>query len=249
MNIIKKKWLLSLVLVMVLSVVAVGCTDNTEDKVDKVVDDAKESVDDATEDVRKTTYNDIKFTPEEAFELKKEINGIIAGERSGKRVEGFDVGNSPKDVENYDTDIETLILTTSNGTRILKDMDSTVLVGSMVNAKAVGYKSVEIAENEIDVVMAGYKGNFALEDFLAAGEILYWICDRLNNECEISDYAKAAIMASRDYDALKEGFYNCNSGRKLSRLKSKKDIDCCVLKNISENVAIYENNILKLIKD
>lgn len=189
------------------------------------------------------------FTPEEAFELKKEINGIIAGERSGKRVEGFDVGNSPKDVENYDTDIETLILTTSNGTRILKDMNSTVLVGSIVNAKAVGYKSVEIAENEIDVVMAGYKGNFALEDFLAAGEILYWICDRLNNECEISDYAKAAIMASRDYDALKEGFYNCNSGRKLSRLKSKKDIDRCVLKNISENVAIYENNILKLIKD
>lgn len=189
------------------------------------------------------------FTPEEAFELKKEINGIIAGERSGKRVEGFDVGNSPKDVENYDTDIETLILTTSNGTRILKDMNSTVLVGSMVNAKAVGYKSVEIAENEIDVVMAGYKGNFALEDFLAAGEILYWVCDRLNNECEISDYAKAAIMASRDYDALKKGFYNCNSGRKLSQLKSKKDIDCCVLKNISENVAIYENNILKLIKD
>lgn len=189
------------------------------------------------------------FTPEEAFELKKEINGIIAGERSGKRVEGFDVGNSPKDVENYDTDIETLILTTSNGTRILKDMDSTVLIGSMVNAKAVGYKSVEIAENEIDVVMAGYKGNFALEDFLAAGEILYWVCDRLNNECEISDYAKAAIMASRDYDALKKGFYNCNSGRKLSLLKSKKDIDCCVLKNISENVAIYENNILKLIKD
>ena len=189
------------------------------------------------------------FTPEEAFELKKEINGIIAGERSGKRVEGFDIGNSPKDVENYDTDIETLILTTSNGTRILKDMDSTVLVGSMVNAKAVGYKSVEIAENEIDVVMAGYKGNFALEDFLAAGEILYWVCDRLNNECEISDYAKAAIIASRDYDALKEGFYNCNSGRKLSRLKSKKDNEYCVLKNISENVAIYENNILKLIKD
>ncbi len=47
-------------------------------------------------------------------------------------------------------------------------MNSTVLVGSMVNAKAVGYKSVEIAENEIDVVMAGYKGNFALEDFFGS---------------------------------------------------------------------------------
>ena len=189
------------------------------------------------------------FTPEEAFKLKKETGGAIAGERGGKRVEGFDIGNSPRDVENYNTDVKTLILTTSNGTRILKNMDSKVLIGSMVNAKAVGYKSVEIAENEIDVVMAGYKGNFALEDFLASGEILYWICDKLNNDCEISDYAKAAILASRDYDSLKEGFYSCNSGKKLARLKSKQDIDCCVLKNISENVAIYENNKLKLVKD
>ena len=189
------------------------------------------------------------FTPEEAFKLKKETGGVIAGERGGKRVEGFDIGNSPRDVENYNTDVKTLILTTSNGTRILKNMDSKVLIGSMVNAKAVGYKSVEIAENEIDVVMAGYKGNFALEDFLASGEILYWICDKLNNDCEISDYAKAAILASRDYDSLKKGFYNCNSGKKLTRLKSKRDIDCCVLKNISENVAIYDNNILKLVKD
>lgn len=189
------------------------------------------------------------FTPEEAFKLKKETGGVIAGERGGKRVEGFDIGNSPRDVENYNTDVKTLILTTSNGTRILKNMDSKVLIGSMVNAKAVGYKSVEIAENEIDVVMAGYKGNFALEDFLASGEILYWICDKLNNDCEISDYAKAAILASRDYDSLKKGFYSCNSGKKLTRLKSKRDIDCCVLKNISENVAIYENNKLKLVKD
>ena len=189
------------------------------------------------------------FTLEEAFKLKKETGGILAGERSGKCVEGFDIGNSPRDVENYNTDVKTLILTTSNGTRILKNMVSKVLIGSMVNAKAVGYKSVEIAENEIDVVMAGYKGNFALEDFLASGEILYWICDKLNNDCEISDYAKAAILASRDYDSLKEGFYNCNSGKKLTRLKSRRDIDCCVLKNISENVAIYDNNILKLVKD
>lgn len=189
------------------------------------------------------------FTPEEAFKLKKETGGVIAGERSGKRVEGFDIGNSPRDVENYNTNIKTLILTTSNGTRILKNMNSKVLIGAMVNAKAVGYKSVEIAENEIDVVMAGYKGNFTLEDFLASGEILYWICDKLNNDCEISDYAKAAILASRDYNALKEGFYSCNSGKKLVRLKSIQDIDCCVLKNISENVAIYENNKLKLVKD
>ena len=103
MNIIKKKWLLSLVLVMVLSVVAVGCTDNTEDKVDKVVDDAKESVDDATEDVRKTTYNDIKFTREEAFDKFMELHPEA-------KIESLDLDKGLMDyqyvVEGYDTENE-----------------------------------------------------------------------------------------------------------------------------------------------
>ena len=103
MNIIKKKWLLSLVLVMVLSVVAVGCTHNTEDKVEKVVDDAKESVDDATEDVRKTTYNDIKFTPEEAFDKFMELHPEA-------KIESLDLDKGLMDyqyvVEGYDTENE-----------------------------------------------------------------------------------------------------------------------------------------------
>ena len=103
MNIIKKNWLLPLVLVMVLSVVAVGCTDNTEDKVDKVVDDAKESVDDATEDVRKTTYNDIKFTPEEAFDKFMELHPEA-------KIESLDLDKGLMDyqyvVEGYDTENE-----------------------------------------------------------------------------------------------------------------------------------------------
>lgn len=194
------------------------------------------------------------FTPEEAFKLGEEYNAILAGEREGIKIKGFDIGNSPKDIETYKIPPEkkdTLILTTSNGTRILKDMKSTVLVGSIVNAEAVGKKSVEIAENEIDVVMAGYKGNFALEDFLASGEIIYWIEKELTDnsiEFEISDFAKAAILASRDYENVKKAFYNCNSGRKLKKLNSKDDVTYCVQKNISDNVAIYKNEKLKVFK-
>lgn len=194
------------------------------------------------------------FTPEEAFKLGEEYNAILAGEREGIKIKGFDIGNSPKAIETYKIPSEkkdTLILTTSNGTRILKDMKSTVLVGSIVNAEAVGKKSVEIAENEIDVVMAGYKGNFALEDFLASGEIIYWIKKELTDnsiEFEISDFAKAAILASRDYENVKKAFYNCNSGRKLKKLNSKDDVTYCVQKNISDNVAIYKNGKLKVFK-
>lgn len=194
------------------------------------------------------------FTPEEAFKLGEEYNAILAGEREGIKIKGFDIGNSPKAIETYKIPPEkkdTLILTTSNGTRILKDMKSTVLVGSIVNAEAVGKKSIEIAENEIDVVMAGYKGNFALEDFLASGEVIYWIEKELTDnsiEFEISDFAKAAILASRDYENVKKAFYNCNSGRKLKKLNSKDDVTYCVQKNISDNVAIYKNGKLKVFK-
>lgn len=194
------------------------------------------------------------FTPEEAFKLGEEYNAILAGEREGIKIKGFDIGNSPKAIETYKIPPEkkdTLILTTSNGTRILKDMKSTVLVGSIVNAEAVGKKSIEIAENEIDVVMAGYKGNFALEDFLASGEVIYWIEKELTDnsiEFEISDFAKAAILASRDYENVKKAFYNCNSGRKLKKLNSQDDVTYCVQKNISDKVAIYKNGKLKVFK-
>lgn len=185
------------------------------------------------------------FSPEEAFKLKDEFNGIIAGERNGEKIDGVDVGNSPLEVESYKTDEKTLILTTSNGTRILKNMNSKVLIGSLVNAKAVGEKSTILAQDHIDVVMAGVRGEFALEDFLASGEILYWICQNLG-EYEISDMAKAAIIASRNYNSLKAGFYNSRTGKHLSKLGHKKDINYCCQKNISDNVAIYENNELTL---
>ena len=186
------------------------------------------------------------FSAEEALKIKDETGGVLAGERKGKKIDGFDMGNSPTDIEELETGEKTLILTTTNGTRILENMNSTVIIGCLINAKAVGSASATIAQNHIDVVMAGVKGQFALEDFLSSGEILYWICQNLD-DYEINDLAKAAIMASRDYNSLKTGFYNSRTGKRLSSLGYKKDINLCCKKNISENVAIYKNQELKLI--
>ena len=85
------------------------------------------------------------FTPEEARKIAKTENAVLAGERLGKKLEGFQIGNSPEKVENYKTDKDTLVLTTTNGTRIMEAMNSTVLIGSFINAKAVAKKAVEIA--------------------------------------------------------------------------------------------------------
>ena len=185
------------------------------------------------------------FTPDEAISLKENHGGILAGERGGKKLEGFDIGNTPTLLKDFKTSEDTLILTTSNGTRILENMTSKVLVGSMVNAEECAKKAVQLAQNHIDVVMAGVKGEFAIEDFLASGEILYWICKNLN-ECELSEYAKASILASRDYRAVKKAFEESSSGRRLSKLGYDNDVRLCCEKNITDNVAIYINKELHL---
>ena len=188
------------------------------------------------------------FTPEEAFKLKDELGGTVAGERNGAKIEGCDLGNSPTAIKDYETDDELLILTTSNGTRILENMHSTVLIGSMINAESVALKSIELAQSHIDVVMAGVKGEFAIEDYLAAGEILYWI-DENSDDCELSEYAKSAISDTRDYESLKESFLNSRTAKKLTELGYGSDVELCCLKNITDNVAIYDKPELMLIKD
>ncbi len=185
------------------------------------------------------------FTPEEALELQEKIGGVVAGERNGKQIEGFDIGNTPVGILNYESDEDALILTTTNGTRILESMNSKVLVGSLVNAESVARASCRLANDHIDVVMAGVKGKFAIEDYLAAGEILYQICEILD-EYELSEYAKTAIMASRDYDALTEAFMNSRTAKRLIELDNLKDVEFSCQKNITENVAIFKNNELKL---
>ena len=185
------------------------------------------------------------FTPEEALDLKEKIGGTLAGERNGKQIEGFDIGNSPCALKDLKNSEDTLILTTSNGTRILENMASKVLVGSMVNAEAVGLKSIQLASTHIDVVMAGVKGKFAIEDFLAAGEILYWISKNLDGG-ELSEYAQTAILATRDYKLVKEAFLNSRTAKRLIELDYRDDVELSVMRNITDNVAIYHDNELTL---
>ena len=198
------------------------------------------------------------FSPEEAKELAKKNDYVLAGERMGVKIKGFDLGNSPVDIKNFNPKSDTLVLTTSNGTRILEDMDSTVLIGCFINAKAVAETSLKKAKinnfSHIDIVMAGWKGNFAIEDFLASGEILYWIWKKMeedgydNTDFEISEYSQSAILASRDWEEAKKVISNTRSSKRLKKLGYEKDIDFSLQKNISENVAIYEKKVLKLIK-
>ncbi len=176
---------------------------------------------------------------EKAKQLAEKHKALLAGEREGAKVEGFDAGNSPVDIKNFRGDI--LVLTTSNGTRILEDiLSSTVLIGSFLNAKAVASKAIELAENHIEVVMAGVNGKFTIEDFLSAGEII----SHLQGE-KLEEMALAALMASNDREKVDDAVSNSSSALGLRALGLEKDIEFSLKRDIYNTVPIYKDGIIK----
>ncbi len=176
---------------------------------------------------------------DDAVNLAKKHDAVLAGERDGAKIEGFQVGNSPVDIKKFQDDV--LVLTTTNGTRILEDIpSSTVLIGSFINAQAAAEKALELAQNHIEVVMAGVNGEFTIEDFLSAGEIISHL--QGNN---LDEVALAALMASVNPKKVDEAVLNSNSALRLQDLGLLKDIEFSLKRNIYNTVPLYKDGVIK----
>ncbi|MGC9516510.1 MAG: 2-phosphosulfolactate phosphatase [Methanomicrobiales archaeon] len=175
--------------------------------------------------------------------MAKKYDAVLAGERGGASIEWFDTGNSPVQIKNFKG--EALVLTTSNGTRILEEMDAdNILIGSFVNAKAVAENALKLAKGHIEIVMAGVNGRFAIEDFLGAGEIISHL-----KENELDEYSIAALMASQNNEYVNRTVKSSNSALKLYDLGFSDDVEFCLKRNIYDIVPSYEKGKIKRLKN
>ncbi|KAF5089267.1 2-phosphosulfolactate phosphatase [Methanobacterium aggregans] len=175
---------------------------------------------------------------EDAEKLASKYCAVLAGERGGAAVKGFDTGNSPVEIQNFKGEI--LVLTTTNGTRILEGLKSKALVGSFVNAESVAKKALDIAENHIEVVMAGVNGRFAIEDFLGAGAIISNLQDHA-----LDEMALASVMASQNKNWVNIAVKTSKSAQGLYELGLGDDVDFCLKHNIYDTVPMYKNGKIK----
>ena len=109
---------------------------------------------------------------ESAFELKKKYrNSVLVGERNEKKIEGFDLGNSPTEIIKTDLNEKIVIQTTTAGTSgLLKAVNASLLLaGSIVNAGAVVKYIRALNPDQVSLVAMGYRAvNSAEEDILCA---------------------------------------------------------------------------------
>ena len=133
----------------------------------------------------------------------------LGGERLGIRIDGFDLGNSPR--EYLEPRTPTLAMSTTNGTRAIvtaAERCDRVYIASLLNLDAVT-RAARDHGDDVAVFCAGVKGAFALDDAYVAGRV----ADGLG--FERSDAAEAAVRLAGSYATAEEAFRASRSGRNL----------------------------------
>jgi len=99
---------------------------------------------------------------------------LRAGERGGKRIDGYDLGNSPVVITPELVTGKRIFMSTTNGTRSLAAVKAVplLLTACLPNRTAVARRLVERQCQRVWIVGSGWEGDYSLEDRLAAGAVI-----------------------------------------------------------------------------
>jgi 2-phosphosulfolactate phosphatase len=172
---------------------------------------------------------------DDAFALREELGdeAITGGEREAKRIEGFDAGASPREFR--EPRAETLILSTTNGTRSIvaaAEGCEEVVLGALLNLDAVGGYARGRGENVV-VLCAGYMGSFAIDDAYAAGRILGLV------DGERTDAAVAAEVVAERFPRAVDGI----NARTYGPPGLEEDIAWCAQENLLDVVPRFSRMV------
>jgi len=152
-------------------------------------------------------------------------DAVVGGERDAVRIEGFDLGASPREL--LEPRAETLVLSTTNGTRAIlaaAERCDEVVLGSLLNLDAVARAAR--ATGDVAILCAGFKGAFAFDDAYCAGRIVAAV------DGERTDAAKAAALLAQAYPRALDGL----NARTYGPPGLEADIEWCARESVLDVV-------------
>lgn len=167
---------------------------------------------------------------------------LLAGEREGLLIPGFNLGNSPFEYTREQVAGKTIVMTTTNGTLALTKASVAQKVYAMAFINAAAITSI-LYQNQEDVVVlcAGSEGRFSLEDTLCAG----LLADRLSNIAKLSDTALAAQAMYHDFAAeLLARVAESSHASYLSSIGFEKDVMLCLQRDILTVIPVFDNGVI-----
>ena len=184
-------------------------------------------------------------SPESCIEIGNATGGITAGERDGKIIPGLSYGNSPSEYPRSFIENKTLVITTTNGTKLLhmalRNGAKEVITGSFPNLTNV----VEYLKSKNAPVIlgcSGWKNRFNIEDTLFAGAVIEAIKDHFTIHCDSSFMANQLYMQQKDH--LPAYIKTLTHWHRLAAYGLEDDMLYCVTKDIAPCLPIFKDGAL-----
>jgi 2-phosphosulfolactate phosphatase len=169
-------------------------------------------------------------TSEEAVRLASNLEKdgvLLAGERKSVRIEGFALGNSPREMTPEAVAGKTIVLATTNGTPALVAAQGgdPVLVGAAVNFRALAERARGLLGERGDLVIicAGREEQFAIEDAYTAGRLVKGAKKGIR-KVELNDAARAAVALTDQFANWEEALANSEAARQLADVDLGDDV-------------------------
>lgn len=181
------------------------------------------------------------------IEWGRQIACVTAGEREGHIAEGLEHGNSPFEYPREFIAGKTLVLTTTNGTKLLymalEKGATRIVTGSFPNLSAVCDYLVTQNRNVI-LACAAWKDRINIEDTLFAGAVISRIKNHFNLNCDASQIAEIMYEQAKNdmYGFLQEK--NASHFHRLSGYGLQKDIIYCLTPDVANVLPAYEEGKL-----
>jgi len=181
----------------------------------------------------------------------KSLSAITAGERDGKIADGLQYGNSPFE---YPADFvkgKTLVLTTTNGTRLLHMAlargASHIITGSFPNISSVCRYLVE-QKTPVLLACSAWKNRVNIEDTLFAGAVISRIKSHFSINCDASGIAETLYETAQGnlFEFLREK--NATHYQRLTGFGLDKDLKYCLTADGADVLPFYENEKLVIHK-
>jgi 2-phosphosulfolactate phosphatase len=183
------------------------------------------------------------------IEIGKQIDGITAGERDGKIAEGLSYGNSPFEYPPEFIKDRTLVLTTTNGTKLLhmalNKGAKQIIIGAFSNLHAVCNHLLQ-SKKDVMLACAAWKDRVNLEDTLFAGAVVSNIKEQFAVNCDSSHMAESLYRQANKnlFSFLKKN--DASHYHRLMGFGLEKDIRYCLTENTADVLPVYRDGILSI---
>jgi len=162
---------------------------------------------------------------------------ILAGERFGRKIASFELGNSPTELTEQSLLNRRMIITTSNGTRAIKKaIRSDYLIAvSLLNVQAAA-ETLKLLNRDVVIFCAGHQDQFALEDGYCAGMLIDKLL-RFSEPIQLNDFGHSMLALFKQYeDNAEEVLRQSKCGKQLWRSGQEADIVTCAQIDVLEDV-------------